>query len=170
MPTPNETYTDQKGRLRWHRNDEIAAEVKMLGEYLIIGGYPEAHAKRYSQIAHTISRWPDSVEALAKTDNLNSLPGVGGIITGYIDEIITTGTTEKYADNQYGEPPPLSVLELTEIERLGPKTARLLYQEHGIDSLAALCSAAHQGKLRAIKGIGPKMIDTILTVCANQSD
>ena len=161
----NATYKDQKGRVRWHRNDEIADKVKKLGEYLIIGGYPEAHAKRYGQIAHTISRWPDSVEALAQAGNLNSLPGVGGIITGYLDEIIKTGTTAKYQDNQYGEPPPMSVLELTDIERLGPKTARMLYRDFGIDSLAVLCKFAQRGQLNGIKGIGPKMVQTILAAC-----
>lgn len=101
-------------------------------------------------------------------ENLNSLPGVGGIITGYLDEIIRTGTTAKYKDNQYGEPPPLSVLELTDIERLGPKTARLLFQEFGVDSLATLCKFAQQGRLAGVKGIGPKMVQTILDVCAGQ--
>ena len=158
-------YKDAKGRTRWYRNDEVAAIVKQLGDYLIIGGYPEEHAKRYAQLAHTISRWPESIDEIAANDQLNSLPGVGGVITGYLDEIITTGTTEKFNDDQYGKPPPRSVLELTSIERLGAKTARLLYQEHKIDSLKTLCSALKSGKLNGIKGIGPKMRDTIKQLC-----
>jgi len=54
-------YKDAKGRTRWVRNDEVGAIVKQLGDYLIIGGYPEEHAKRYAQLAHTISRWPESI-------------------------------------------------------------------------------------------------------------
>ncbi|MBX2883253.1 MAG: hypothetical protein KTR32_25095, partial [Granulosicoccus sp.] len=126
------SYKDAKGRTRWVRNDEIARVVKQLGDYLIIGGYPEEHAKRYAQIAHTISRWPRPVDALARDEDLNSLPGVGGVITGYLEEIINTGTTAKFDDDQYGPPPPKSVLELTEIDRLGAKTARMLFQEHNI--------------------------------------
>jgi len=95
----------------------------------------------------------------------DSLPGVGGVITGYLDEIIRTGTTEKFDDDQYGTPPPRSVLELTEIERLGAKTAKMLYQEHGIDSLKSLCKYAKAGKLVGIKGIGPKMLSTIDALC-----
>jgi DNA polymerase (family 10) len=159
-------YKDAKGRKRWHRNDEVAAIVKQLGEYLIIGGYPEEHAKRYGQLAHTISRMPDLIDSLAENDELNSIPGVGGIITGYIDEIVRTGTTEKFNDDQYGTPPPLTVLELTSVEKLGAKTARLLYQDHGIDSMKALCAALNDGKLKGIKGIGPKMIDTISGHCS----
>lgn len=158
-------YKDAKGRVRWVRNDDVGEIIKQLGDYLIIGGYPEEHAKRYAQLAHTISRWPESIDNIAKADALDSLPGVGGVITGYLDEIIRTGTTEKFNDNQYGKPPPRSVLELTSIERLGAKTARMLYQEHGIDSLKSLCKAAKKGQLGGIKGIGPKMLATIGEVC-----
>jgi len=158
-------YKDEKGRTRWVRNDEVGAIIKQLGDYLIIGGYPEEHAKRYAQLAHTISRWPESIDKLAEAEKLNSLPGVGGVITGYLDEIIKTGTTEKFNDDQYGQPPPRSVLELTTIERLGAKTARMLYQEHGIDSMKALCKHAKKGQLKGIKGMGPKMLATIAEVC-----
>jgi len=158
-------YKDKKGRTRWVRNDEVGAIVKQLGDYLIIGGYPEEHAKRYAQLAHTISRWPESIDNIAKADELDSIPGVGGVITGYLDEIIRTGTTDKFNDNQYGKPPPRSVLELTSIERLGAKTARMLYQDHGIDSMKSLCKAAKNGQLKGVKGIGPKMLTTIAEVC-----
>lgn len=158
-------YKDAKGRVRWIRNDQVGEIIKQLGDYLIIGGYPEEHAKRYAQLAHTISRWPDSIDSIAKADALDSLPGVGGVITGYLDEIIRTGTTEKFNDSQYGKPPPRSVLELTSIERLGAKTARMLYQEHGIDSMKSLCKAAKKGQLNGIKGIGPKMLATIGELC-----
>lgn len=159
------TYKDAKGRTRHVRNDEVAAIVKQLGEYLIIGGYPEEHAKRYAQIAHTISRWPESIDHLHANEELNTLPGVGGVITDYLDQIVRTGTTDKFKDDQYGKPPPRSVLELTSVERLGPKTAKLLYQEHGIKSLKQLCTATKKGQLDAVKGIGPKMRDTILALC-----
>lgn len=159
------SYTDEKGRKRWVRNDEIAVVLKQLGEYLIIGGYPEAHAKRYAQLAHSVSRWPEPVDKLAKAEELNTIPGVGGVITGYLQEIILTGTTEKFNDDQYGKPPPRSVLELTAIERLGPKTARLLYQEHQISSLNALCKALGEGRLKGVKGLGPKMLATIAEQC-----
>ena len=159
------SYTDAKGRKRWVRNDEVAVIVKQLGAYLNVGGYPEEHAKRYAQLAHAISRWPESIDVLAREQRLNDIPGIGGVITGYVTEIVDTGTTAKFNDNQYGPLPPRSVLELTTIERLGAKTARLLFQDHGIDSLAALCEAAEARSLASVKGIGPKMLETIRGHC-----
>ena len=163
--TGEQSYTDDKGRTRWHRNDEVAAVVKQLGEYLIIGGYPEDHAKRYGQLAHTISRMPELIDTLYKNEQLGTIAGVGGIITSYIEEIVRTGTTGKFKDHQYGKPPPLSVLELTAINNLGAKTARTLYQDQGIDSMKSLCKALAEGKLTGIRGIGPKMIESIAGLC-----
>ena len=158
-------YIDKKGRKRWHRNDEVADVVKQLGDYLIIGGYPPAHAKRYARLAHTISRMPELVDALAETNQLESITGVGGTITGYLEEIVRTGTTAKFDDNQYGELPPRSVLELTSVHKLGAGTARVLYREHGIDSLQSLCQALADGRLAGIRGIGPTMLNTIRAQC-----
>lgn len=158
---PSDTYIDAKGRNRWHRNDQIAHRVKQLGDFLIIGGYPESHAKRYAQIAHTISRWPESLDRLAQAGELGEIPGVGGVIADYIGEIVRTGTTAKFADTQYGTPPPQSVLELTDIPGLGVKTARLLYTEQQIDSLQSLHQALSEGRLAKVKGIGPKLLQTI---------
>jgi len=161
----HQSYTDDKGRTRWNRNDEVAFVVKQLGEYLIIGGYPEDHAKRYGQLAHTISRMPELIDTLEQNGQLNTIAGIGGTITGYIEEIIRTGTTAKFKDDQYGKPPPLSVLELTAINNLGAKTARMLYQDHSIDSMKSLCKALEDDKLKSIKGIGPKMIKSIADHC-----
>ncbi|MFK7997323.1 MAG: hypothetical protein AB8B87_24565, partial [Granulosicoccus sp.] len=68
------SYTDSKGRVRWVRNDEVAHVVKQLGEFLIIGGYPEKHAARYAQIANTLSRWPEPIDELAACNKLDSIP------------------------------------------------------------------------------------------------
>lgn len=108
---------------------------------------------------------PEPIDRLSKNKELNSIAGVGGTITGYLDDIIQTGTTSKFQDDQYGKPPPLSVLELTAIDNLGAKTALMLYRDHGIDSLKSLCKASQEGRLSGIKGIGPKMIETIGHQC-----
>lgn len=161
-------YKDEKGRVRWSRNDEIAKIVKQLGEFLIIGGYPENHAKRYAQLSYTISRWPESVEVMSSEDRLNELPGVGGVVASYVQEIVETGYTSKFEDDQYGNPPPRTVLEMTSVKGLGAKTVKTLYQEHGITSLNELCEFLDTGCIDQIKGIGMKTRDQILDRCLNR--
>lgn len=157
-----ETYVDSKGRTRWHCNDALAEQLKELYDYLVIGNYEESHATRYPKLAHTISRHPESILVMKEEGRLNKLAGVSGIISTIITEFLETGTCSKMDDgDETYQPPPRSVLELTKIPRLGAKTARTLYQDHGIDSLAALAQAIQDGSVQNIRGIGKGMIATI---------
>ena len=159
MPTEEGAYIDEKGRTRWRRNDEIAEKLTDLYDFLVIGGYEETHARRYNQLAYTLSRHPESIDALHAEDRLGEIPGIGGTVATIIGEYVETGTCGKF--EEFAEDTPRSVLELTEIPRLGAKTARELYAEHGIDSLAKLVEALDGGQLQKIKGMGPKMMETI---------
>lgn len=151
------SYVDAKGRLRWHRNDKVAAQIKQLGDFLIIGGYEESHAKRYGKLAHTISRYPKSVVELHKEGRLNEIPGVGGTIAEIIGEFLRTGTCSKM--EQWAKRIPRTVLELTAIPHLGAKTIRTLYIEHDIKSLSTLRKALDKGKLDGARGIGNKTVE-----------
>ena len=159
MPTNEDVYIDERGRTRWRRNDAIAEKLGELYNFLVIGGYPEAHAKRYNQLAYSISRHPESIDALHAEDRLSEIPGIGGTVAGIIGEYVERGSCSKF--EEFAEETPTSVLELTAIPRLGAKTALRLYAEHGIDSLAALTEAMEQGRLQKVKGMGPKMLQTI---------
>lgn len=161
-PTEDESYVDHKGRLRWRSNDELGESLKRLYNYLVIGNYEESHAARYPRLAHAISRHPESVLTMKEEGRLTEIPGVSKIISGIIGELIETGTCRKMEQgDEFFTPPPKSVLELTEIPRLGAKTAKLMYQEYGIDGLVRLEKALHDGSLSKIKGIGKSMLATI---------
>jgi DNA polymerase (family 10) len=51
---------------------------------------------------------------------------------------------------------PAGLLELTRLPGLGPKRARMLFDNLGIDSLASLRAAAEAQQLRSIRGLGPR--------------
>ncbi len=148
-PKGDTSYTDAKGRTRWHRNDEIAKKLQQLHEILVIGGYEESHATRYSRLAYTISRHPESIEALHQEGRLSTISGVGETIAEIIGEFIETGTCNKL--EEFAEHTPKTVLELTALSGVGIKTAKALYDELGIDSLAALGQALDEGKLEGRK-------------------
>jgi len=153
------SYVDYKGRRRWQQNDQVAEQLKQLGDFLIIGGYEESHATRYSKLAHTISRHPESIVRLYKEGRLSKISGVGGAIAKIVSEFLETGTCTKM--EEWAKQTPKTVLELTAIPGLGAKTARTLYQEHGIESLGALREALDNGELDGVKGMGKKTIETI---------
>ena len=148
-PKDDISYTDAKGRTRWHRNDEIAKKLQQLHDILVIGGYEESHATRYTRLAYTISRHPESVEELHREGRLSTISGVGETIAEIIGEFIKTGTCNKL--EEFAEHTPKTVLELTAIPGVGIKTAKALYDELGIDSLASLSQALAEGKLEGRK-------------------
>lgn len=149
-----ESYIDAKGRTRFVENDQLAEQLKRLAEFLVVGGYPEQHAARYPKLAHTISRFPEPISALAADGRLEKLPGVGDIVGGIIREFLSTGTCAKW--QEWKQHTPESVLEITAIPGLGAKTVRQLYVEHGIADISTLRTALENGVLDNIPGIGPK--------------
>ena len=148
-PKGDTSYTDAKGRTRWHCNDEIAKKLQQLHEILVIGGYEESHATRYSRLAYTISRHPESIEVLHREGRLSAISGVGETIAEIIGEFIETGTCNKL--EEFAEHTPKTVLELTALPGVGIKTAKALYDELGIDSLASLGEALNEDKLEEFK-------------------
>ncbi len=155
----DESYTDEKRRKRWRGNDKIADQIKGMGDYLIICGYDESHAKQYGRVAYTISRFPESVIQLYQEGRLNKIPGVGPTIAGIIGEVLKTGTCAKM--EEWVHRVPKTVLELTAIPGLGAKTIRVLSRKYKIRSLKDLKKALDEDKLQGIKGIGPKTLDTM---------
>ncbi|MDG2014155.1 MAG: helix-hairpin-helix domain-containing protein [Pirellulaceae bacterium] len=163
IPAVDDFYIDAKGRTRWLANDALGELLKQLYAFLVIGNYEESHAARYPRLAHAISRYPESILLLKEEDRLQEIPGVSKIISGIIGELLETGTCRKMKEgDEFFTPPPKTVLELVEIPRLGAKTAKKLFQEHGIDSLAALQVAARNGSLEKIEGIGKAMVAAVL--------
>lgn len=153
------TYVDAKGRRRWHKNDWVAAELKKLGDFLIIGGYEESHALRYGRLAHAISRYPESVETLHSEGRLEEIPGVGRTVATIIAEYLETGSCAK--KNEWAKQTPLSVLDIVAIPGLGAKSVRLLYRDHRIRGLKSLSEAIEAGKLDGLKGFGKKTLEKI---------
>ena len=160
MNNKNESYTDEKERTRWSVNDEIANKLIELHTLLIVADYPEDHASRYPRLAHSISRFPESVADLVEQGRLQEeIGGVGEIVETIITEYLQTGTCSKI--QEYAGDIPQTVVELVPVPGLGAKTIKRLYEDIGIVSLASLRSAIDEGKLKGFKGIGKKTMDKI---------
>jgi len=140
-------------------NAELADRLRDLRDFLIIAGYEESHTTRYTQIARYIEKLPEPIEDVKREHRLQELPGVGKLVAQYIREILDDGVSSK--QKEWEQQAPISVLELVRIPGLGPKTARKLFQEYGIDSLSKLRQADEAGVLQEVQGVGPKLIDGI---------
>ncbi len=138
-------------------NLEMANRLRDLRDFLIIAGYEESHATRYTQIARTIEKMPEPIMDLHVEHRLTEIPMVGKLIAQYMKEIIRDGVSSKQLE--WEKEAPISVLELVRVPGLGAKTARRLWQDHQISTLAQLQQTVQEQDL---PGIGPKMKQAIL--------
>ena len=141
-------------------NSEIATALDELGDLYELDGAVVHRVVAYRNAAKAVRDASVSVTALARENRATELPGVGGIIQEKVLALADTGLIPAAEKLRAKFPPGL--ITLTKLPGLGPKRARRLYDELGIDSLASLHDAAAQRRIRELKGFGPKAEETLM--------
>ena len=141
-------------------NSEIAEALDELGDLYELDGAVIYRIVAYRNAAKAIRDATVSVTALAREGRATELAGVGAIIQEKVLALADDG--EIPATVKLRAKFPAGLLELTHLSGLGPKRARRLYEELGIDSLDALQQAATAHRIRELKGFGPKAEQTLL--------
>ena len=142
-------------------NVELAQALRDLRDFLIIAGYEEGHATRYTHIARAIEKLPEPVTTLRREGRLKEIPGVGPTIQTYLKEILDDGASSK--QREWESSAPWSVLEMLRVPGMGARTARLLFGMTGVITLAQLKEAEQAGRLDEIPGVGPALREAIRT-------
>ncbi len=130
-----------------------------------ISGADPFRLRSYRNAAEAIEVWPTPLEEIAEQDGitgLQTIPGVGKAIAGKVVELLARGSFDAW-DRLTAETPE-SILDLTEIPGIGPKTAALLHQRFKVSSLAELKTFVLAGGLDMVDGIGPKTAEKIKEV------
>src|SRR6516162_6624165 len=141
-------------------NTEIAAALDELGDLSELDGAAVYRVVAYRNAAKAVREAPVSVLGLARQGRATELPGVGAIIQEKIIDLADQGAIPATVKLRAKFPP--GVIAMTRLPGLGPKRARRLYEELGIDSLDALRTAAEGQRIRSLKGFGPKAEEAIL--------
>jgi DNA polymerase (family 10) len=141
-------------------NAEIAAALDELAVLYQLDGADRYRVLAYVNSARTIKSEGRSVEEMAREGTVTDLPGVGKTLEEKILALIDTG--EIPAATKLKEKIPPGLIEINRIPGLGPKTVRRLHDELGVDGPDDLRKAAEAGKVRELKGLGPKVEEKIL--------
>ncbi|MGE0043741.1 MAG: DNA polymerase/3'-5' exonuclease PolX, partial [Vicinamibacterales bacterium] len=136
-----------------------------IGDLLEIRGDNPFKIRAYRNAADIVAQ---SGERVAELDAaaLREWPGIGKDLATRIHELAATGTC-LIRDELLQEFPP-TLLDLLRLQGVGPKTVALLYRELGVASLDALEAAARAGRLRGLKGMGPKKEQLVLKALDEQ--
>jgi DNA polymerase (family X) len=138
----------------------IADALEELGDLYELDGAIVHRVLAYRAAAKTIRETSLSVAALAREGRATELPAIGNTLQEKILALLDTGTIP--AAEKLRAKFPSGVIAITRLPGLGPKRARLLYSELGIDSLAKLREAALHQQLRTVRGLGPKLEESVL--------
>jgi len=142
------------------KNVEIAALFSEIADFLEIKGENPFRVRAYRRAAQTMEGLAEDVAAVADRGGLLEIPGIGKDLAGKIQEFLQCGAVE-YLEGLRREI-PVGVVELMRIHGVGPKTAKLLYEQVGVDSVEKLEELAKEHKLAGVPGIQAKTEENIL--------
>ncbi len=142
------------------RNSDVARLLEEIGELLEIKGEQPFRVNAYRNAARRIESLREPIEVVQAEGRLRSISGIGPALEQKIGEFLTTGRLE-YVERLRAEFPP-GLVELLQVPGLGPRKARLVYDQLGVGSLVELEAAARANKLRDIPGLGEKTEERLL--------
>lgn len=135
-------------------NNELAEVFEKIASLMEIKGEVIYKTLAYRRAAESLRALPGDVSAYWKEERLTEIPGVGNAIADKISELLQTGELV-FLNNLEQEVPP-SLLELLQVPDIGPKKVALFWKQAGVKTLVELETAARNGKLRTLPGMGEK--------------
>jgi DNA polymerase (family 10) len=145
-------------------NASIAALFDELADLYELDGAVVHRVLAYRNAAKAVRESPTSIAALTREGRVTELPGIGKTLEEKLQALLDTGSIPAVEKLRAKFPPGL--IDLTRLPGLGPKRARRLFDELGIDSLSALREAAEQERLRDVRGFGRKFEEAVLAAFA----
>ncbi len=141
-------------------NAQIAAAFDELADLYELDGAVQYRVLAYRTAARTVRDASVSVEQLVRDGRVTELAGIGKTLETKLETLIETGDTTQA--QKLRAQFPSGLIAMMHLPGFGPKRARRLYDELGIDSLEALRAAAEQQKLRDLRGFGAKVEEKLI--------
>jgi DNA polymerase (family 10) len=141
-------------------NVEIAAALEELADLYELDGAIVHRVLAYRNAARAVREAPTSVATLARQGRATELAGIGETIQEKVLALIGDGAIPAAVRLRERYPPGL--VELTHLPGLGPRRARRLFEELGIDSPRALREAIAEHRVRELKGFGARAEERLL--------
>jgi DNA polymerase (family X) len=149
------------------RNAEIADQFDLLADLLELEGSDAYQVLAYRRAATTIRESARPVAELALEGRATDLPGIGKTIEAKIVQAAERGEIEILSERR--KLVPGEVLSFMQLPGLGPKTARRIWRELGVTTLAELRDAAASQRLRALRGLGAKTEERVVQALSKQT-
>lgn len=141
-----------------------------ISQLLYIRGDKSYRVQSYQRVADIIGQLTHSIEAeneisylseMLETGQLRTIKGIGDSAISVITDLLQKGTSNLYEELKLEV--GTEVLELLKVRGIGIKMATQLYRHAKIHSLSDLRLALSSNRLKEIKGLGTRKIQSIET-------
>ena len=142
-------------------NLRVADRLREAAALLEQQGANPFRSQAYRRAADTLEHLTRDVAGIADQEGgeaLEALPGIGRGIARAIRELVRTGRWAQLERLRGGADP---VVLFGAVPGIGPELARRIHDQLHVDSLEALETAAADGRLDAVPGLGPRRIAAI---------
>ncbi len=124
--------------------DEIAGILENIARLLELKGENPFKIRAYVNAARALETLGDDLPKMIAEDRLRKVEGIGKAIAEKITTLVQTGRLEYYENLREAFPPEISVL--FELQGLGAKKIKALYETLGISSITKLERACKEGE------------------------
>lgn len=144
-------------------NLAIARVFSETADLMELGQENPFKVRAYRNAAQLIAALPSSIAAMSP-EARRGLPGIGKDLAARLDEILQTGRLQLL--DELRKKNPVSLLELKRLPGVGAQTLITLWRDMGIASPGDLEQAIRDGRLREMRGFGPKKEAALLKALA----
>lgn len=141
-----------------HTLEEIALLLELKGENPF-------KTRAYRNGAEIVRHYDGDIVALAAANELKGIKGIGEALQQKLHELASTGVLAFHQKLRAEFPPTL--FELFDLQGLGPKKIKALYDQLGISSIAELKAACQGEEISKLSGFGAKTVEKILAAIEN---
>ena len=143
-------------------NLEIAKVLSQMADLLEIQDANPFRVRAYRNAARFVDGHAKPMRKLVEEESdLTDLPGIGKEMARHIHELIETAGLSVL--DELAENIPRSLIDVIELPGVGPKKAKKLWQELGVETVNELEQRAQAGDVAALDGFGEKSQEKILT-------
>ena len=141
--------------------DEVALLLELKGENVF-------KVRAYRQGAEVVRFWDGDIVALAREDKLKGIKGLGESLRQQLHELVTQGAMAYHQALKAEFPSGL--FELFELQGLGPKKIKVLYDSLSVVSIADLKMRCESGEVANLPGFGLKTQSKMLEAIAFRTE
>ena len=133
---------------------QVVAVLEQVAVLLELKGANLFRTRAYQNGSRALASMEEDLLTVVQEGRLTQVKGIGKGISGLVTEAVLEGTWGELAGLY--DSVPAGLIEILGIPGLGPKRARVMYEELGVDSVESLKAACEMGHIAPLAGFGDK--------------